>query len=840
MSLGLALRLARRELRGGASGFRVFVLCLALGVAAIATVQSLAQAVRRTIAEDGRSILGGDVSLRLLYSPAAPEQMAWLKGEAAGMSTVVETRAMARNPNGDEAALVELKAVDGAYPLFGALTLVEGGPVADAFAPRGGMPGAVVEDTVPARLRLAIGDRIAIGDGVFELRGLIAREPDRAGGGFTLGPRVMIAADALPVTGLIRPGSMLYYDYRLRLPDGGSPAAFKRAVDDRFPGASWRMRSADDAAPALTRMIDRLDMFLTLVGLTALLVGGVGVGNAVKAYLDGRVATIATLKALGASARLVFAIYLIQILVFTLLGIALGLGVGATAPVLLGGVIDGLLPVEARIGIAPGALGTAALYGLLTALAFMLWPLARAGRTPVAALFRDRVTPSSVRPGWLAATVTALLGVALAGLAVATASDWPFALIFVSAAAATFVLFLGAAELAMAAGRRVGRVRWPGLRLALANLHRPGAPTPQVVLSLGLGLTVLVAIALIQGNMGRQIAEDMPADAPSFFFIDIQKSQKAAFDAAIAAVPGGEIAEAVPNLRGRIVAVNGRPADTALVDPQYDWLLKGDRGVTYAADPVERGDVLSGAWWPADYDGPPLLSIYEDIGRALGIGVGDRMTVNVLGRDIEGEVANVRAIDWNRLGINFTIVFSPNPLSAAPHTWLATARVPPAAEVPLQRDFARAFPNVGIVRVKEALATAEELLARIGMAVEVAAGVTLAAGALVLAGVVAAGHRRRVYDAVVLKVLGATRRRVLAAFLIEFGLLGVLTATVAAILGTVAAWAALTFVMDLRWTFLPGAVAATAALCLALTVGFGFAGTWIALGRKAAPLLRND
>jgi len=296
----------------------------------------------------------------------------------------------------------------------------------------------------------------------------------------------------------------------------------------------------------------------------------------------------------------------------------------------------------------------------------------------------------------------------------------------------------------------------------------------------------------------------------------------------------------VPSLRGRIVEINGRPAREMLVNFDHAWILRGDRGLTFAAEARPEHNVVEGEWWPADYAGPPLVSIYRDVASAFGIGIGDRIAVNVLGRDIEAEVANVREIDWGTMEINFVLVFSPAPMNAAPHTYLATIQADDAVEGQVQRAVTRQFPNVTTVRIKDALEMVNDILRKIGTAVRATAGITLVAGTLVLAGAIAAGHRRRVYDSVVLKVLGATRSTVLRAFLIEYGLLGLITAGIAAVIGSIAAWAVLIWVMEAEWIFIPSAVALTTVLCTAVTIAFGFFGTWRALSQKAAPLLRNE
>jgi putative ABC transport system permease protein len=839
-SLGLALRLARRELRGGLRGFRIFIACLALGVAAIATVQSVADGIVHSLRADGRAILGGDAAVRLLYRTATPEQLAYLN-DAGRVSTVAEMRAMASVPSDDRSTLIELKAVDGAYPLYGALTLDGGGDPEAAFAPRDGVPGALAEAATVQRLGIGVGDRLRIGGTEFELRGLIGVEPDRAGsGGFTLGPRVMIRLDDLPGTGLIQPGSLIEWNYRLALPPGTDVAAWQEGLAQAFPEAGWRVRDFTNAAPGLQRFVERLALFLTLVGLTSLLVGGVGVGNAVRSFLDGKAATIATLKCIGAPGQLVFATYLIQILALAGLGILIGLCVGALAPPLISSALAGVLPVTSSFGVYPPALLIAAAFGLLTALTFSLWPLGRSRDVPAAALFRGTIVPIRTYPRasyLLAAGASAL---ALAGLAVATAENRPFAAFFVLGAFATLLAFRGAAAVVTLGAARMGRPRRPGLRLALANLHRPGNPTGSVVLSLGLGLTVLVAIMLIEGNFSRRIQDELPDSAPAFFFIDVQPGQYEAFRDAVMATPGADDLRSVPMLRGRIATVNGIAAEEALVDADHAWVLRGDRGITYSAEPPVDARIVSGNWWPADYRGAQLVSISTDVADAFGIAPGARVGVNILGRVVEAEVASVRDVDFTTLNINFTLVFSPGILEGAPQTFLATVQAPPEAEPAIQRAIAGGFPNVTAVRVRDALDTVNDVLGKIGTAVRLTAGVTLAAGTLVLAGAVAAGHRRRVYDAVVLKVLGATRADVLRAFLVEYGLLGLVTAAISGAIGTLTAWAVLTWVMGWPWTFIPWAVVSTLLLCTGITLLFGFLGTWRALGQPAAPLLRND
>lgn len=834
--LALAFRFARRELRGGLKGFRIFLACLVLGVGAIAGVGSFAASVTRALQEDARVLLGGDVELSFTHRSATPAQMAAMT-QAATVSTIAQMRAMART----EAArtLVELKAVDAAYPLLGSIGLRDDAVLQDALARRDGRWGAALERATMARLNLALGDSFTVGDAAFVVRAVIEREPDRTANVFTLGPRVMIALAALPETGLIQPGSLVRYEYRLLVRPPGTADQVVADLKRRFPDAGWRIRGLSDATPGVQRWIDRIAMFLTLVGLSALLVGGVGVANAVRAYLDSKTQTIAVFKCLGAPARLVMLVYLLQVLALALLAIAIGLAIGVAIPAIVGPLVADKLPVAARIGVYPAPLAVAAAFGLLTTLAFTLWPVARTREVPAAALFRDLVAPLRRWPRPLAIVGTGGAVAALAVLAIVTAIDRKLAAGFVAGALATFALFFGASFAVAWLARRAHHVRRPELRLALANMHRPGSPMPSVMLSLGLGLTVMVLIAQAQGNFVRTLREQIPAVAPSFFFIDIQPDQIGPFKALLAGLPGVDAVDDVPALRGRIVRLTGVPVDQVPIAPEAQWAIGSDRGLTYSPVPPPGARIVAGEWWPADYRGPPLVSFDAQIARGMGLGVGDAITINVLGRDVEARIANLRAIDWTSLGINFTLVFAPGTLEAAPHTFIATARATPEAEDAVERAISERFPNVSTIRVKAALATVESTLGSIASAARGTAVIALLAGALVLAGALAASHRRRLYDAVVLKVLGATRREVMAAFVIEFGLLGLAASAAAVAAGSLCAYVLLNLYMRVDYEVMVAPALGTVAAAIITVLVLGFAGTWRALGQKAAPLLRH-
>ncbi|HVJ52780.1 MAG TPA: FtsX-like permease family protein [Aliidongia sp.] len=838
--LPLAWRLARRELRGGLRGFRIFLACLAIGVGAIAGVGSVAAALIGGLHQDARAILGGDVEFRLAQRELPPDVTAWLAGHGT-MSEVREMRGMARRPDGDKRTLIELKAIDSAYPLYGAVETAPAMPLDRALVADGDTLGIVVDPAILDRLDLKLGDKLRLGNADFTIRTTLLHEPDGGANPFPLGPRVLIAAAGLHAAGLDQPGTLSATVYRLKLPPDEPAKSVIAAAEQAYPDAGWRARDFTNAAPSIQGFIDRTSLFLTLVGLTALMVGGVGVGNAVSSYLAGKVPVIATLKCLGAPARLIHAVYLLQILVLALLGIAIGLAVGAGAPWLLEWAAGAKLPVPLRLGLYPGPLLLATGFGVLTALGFSLWPLARARQVPAGTLFRSLVdgTRQRLRLGdWLA---TGLVGVALAGLAIATADDRRLAAWFVLAVAVSLFAFRAAGLGVMAAARRFRGSRRPWLRTAIANLHRPGASTPSVVLSMGLGLTVLVTVALVEGSLSHEVSERLPAGAPSYFFIDIQPDQIAQFEQITRSIPGISEVEHVPSLRARIAALNGVPADKAKVDPDSHWILQSERGLTYSTTLPKGSHLVAGEWWPADYTGPPLLSIEADLAHGLHLGLGDTVTFNVAGREVTGRIANLRKIDWTSLGINFFNIFSPGALENAPQTDIATAHADtPEHEAALARAVTDAFPAVSAIRVKDALDTVAQVLDDMATAVRAIAAITVLAGITVLSGAIAAGHRRRVYEAVVLKVLGATRAMVARGFLIEYGILGLVTAVIAVLLGTLAAWLVVTQVMKGEWVFAAGRVALTAGAGALVTLVIAFAGTWRALGAKAAPHLRSE
>jgi putative ABC transport system permease protein len=840
----LPFRFALREMRSGLRGFYVFIACIALGTMAIAGVGSLASSLADGLARQGSVILGGDTSFSLTQREASAQELQFLQNRGT-VSSAATMRAMLRLPDG-RASLAEVKAVDAAYPLTGEVKLSPALPIQSALASESGTYGAALDPILMARFNLHPGDRFQIGQANFVVKARIESEPDKLAIGLSFGPRVLVSIDALRATGLLQPGSIVHWLYRVRLPPASTPEqvdAFANAARERFPEAGWQIRTRNRATPQIERDVDRYTQFLTIVGLTALLVGGVGVGNAIRSHLDRRRDSIATLKAVGASGRTVFAIYLVQTMLLALLGGVIGVALGAALPYAVWLAFNSILPLPIEPSLYPATLVLALVYGLLTALAFALWPLGRAHDVPVGALFRDAVAPL---PQWPRPSYMALAAIAtavLAGLAVLLAYDRRVAVIYVAAGAGIFMLLRLVALALMAIAARLPHARRMVLRMAVANIHRPGALTPTVVLSLGLGIALLVTVVEIDANLREQFSHELPAKAPSFFFLDIPSNDSQRFAQFVQELAPAARVDDVPMLRGRIISAKGIPAEQLKPKDDTGWVLQSDRGITYSDTVPEGSRLVAGEWWPADYDGPPLVSFEKRIADGLGLTLGDTITVNILGRNITARIANLRRVDWESLGINFVMVFSPNTVRGAPHTHLATMTLPGGGSAEEEGNVLRAvaqhFPMVSAVRVKDALDALASLVANLLLAIRGASGLTLVAAALVLGGALAAGHRHRVYDAVILKTLGATRARLLAAYSLEYALLGTATALFAVLAGSLAGWAIVAQIMHLRFTFLPLPALAAALAAVVVTVVLGLAGTYRALGEKPAAVLRN-
>ncbi|MCV3271456.1 ABC transporter permease [Roseobacter sinensis] len=839
MSLALAARLARRELRGGLRGFRIFLACLALGVAAIAAVGSVRSGIEAGLAREGAALLGGDAEMDFTYRFATEDERAWMHGVAEALSEIVDFRSMAVVGEGEtaERGLTQIKAVDGAYPLIGAVELAPDISLDQALAVENGRPGAVMERVLIDRLGLSLGDSFRVGTQEFRLSAELAREPDSAAGGFALGPRTIVTTESLADSQLLAPGTLFSTKYRLDLPPDADLAALAAEARSRFEDTGLRWTDSRNGAPGVSEFVDRLGAFLILVGLSGLAVGGVGVSSAVRAYLAGKTSVIATLRTLGATRRVIFQTYFLQIGVLSLAGIVLGVGLGGLAPLVFAPLIEARLPIPAAFALYPAPLLEAAIYGLLTAFLFTLWPLARAEEIKPATLFRDALQTARTLPAprYLLATALALgLLLALAGWFSGT---WWLTLWTAGGIFGALSLLAGAALLIRHLSRRGAHLArgMPRARWALAAISGPREGAASVVLSLGLGLSVLAAVGQIDGNLRGAITGNLPEVAPSYFFVDIQRDQMDGFTERLANDPAVERVQSAPMLRGIITRINGQPARDVAGD---HWVLQGDRGVTYSEEMPENTRLTAGTWWEPDYSGPPLISFAAEEASEMGLSIGDELTVNILGRDITGTIASFREVDFSTAGIGFILSMNPGALAGAPHSFISTVYADEEAEAQILRDLAGQYPNITAVRVRDAIDRVADVLAGLAAATSYGAAATLLTGFLVLVGAAAAGTGARVYEAAVLKTLGASRRSILISFALRSALLGFCAGVVALAAGIAGGWAVSHFIMETEFSVMWSSALAIILGGALATLAASLAFTWGPINARPAQVLR--
>ncbi len=838
--LPLELRLALRDLRGGLAGFTIFLICIALGTGAIGTINSLSGAIQDAIERDGKVLLGGDAEATLTHQQADPAQRAYF-ASFGGVSEVATLRAMARKPDGSGQALVDLKAVDRAYPLYGTMTFENGGSLGSIQ----GQGGIAVDRTLLNQLQIGVGDTVAIGRATFPVTAVIEQEPDRLAAGPAFGARILLSTASLERAGLIEPGSLVRWSYRIKTHEA-VPASFKADLTAKFPDAGFLTRDSSDPSPGVRSTLNRLTEFLTLVGLTAMLTGGIGVANAVSGFVERRRKTIATFKSLGAGQRTIFRIFFLEIGLLAILGILIGFVIAAVVPLVSVSLMRGLVPIDIDPGLQWRALALAALFGLLTALPFIVWPLGRAHQIRAAELFRSS---SEDRPGlpprlYQIVSFSAVAMLALA--AILLSKEQRIAAFTCAALLGIFALFLAVGTGIRITAARMRRPSRPEVALALANIAGPASLSRTIALSLGAGLTLLTAVSLVDASLTDELKSRLPEHAPSYFFIGVPKLELDAFQSLLGRdVPGARISTA-PMLRGRLVALHGVPVEKIKAPSSAEWVLSGDRGITYSGVIPAGSHVVEGEWWPLNYEGEPLVSFEADIGKALGLKIGDIVTANVLGRNLTARIANFRTVKWGSIDINFVMIFSPNALRQAPFNYLATLSWPEGqtpdvkAEAGAIKAVAAAFPTVSAIHVRDALNAINGVFEKVMRAVRIAGSVTLIMGALVVAGALITAQRRRIYEAVVLRTLGASKGRIVMAHLLEYLTLAVSLSLIAALLGLGAAYAIVVYIMNLSFSLSLTALLQPSLIETIFVIALGAIGTLRVLSAKPAHYLRSE
>jgi putative ABC transport system permease protein len=834
----LVARLAWRETRGAQRHFAYSLACICIGVAALVAVQSFADSLAGTVARSAKSLLGGDVEVRSAQplSPDGATVVARLRAEGVGVTRVRELVAMAQAERGGRTQLVELKAVEAGYPLYGRLGADPPRPLPSLV----GQARALVHASLLSRLGLTVGDRLRIGHLDFTISGVITEEPDRVASIFSLGPRVMIASDDLDRTGLVRPGSRVRYRTLLMLDAAADVEAFRDELARRLPDTAIRLVTYTQAQPGLRRFWTQLTLYLGLAGLVVLMVGGIGVAVSVSAFVRNKRSTIAVLKCLGASRREVFAIYLGQTALLGLGGSLAGAILGSALQPALAPLLARLLPFPVHLTLSFRAVLAGLAMGVGVTLLFSLWPLSAIRRLPPALILRSQVesTLTGRRP-W--ATALVIAG-GLSGLALWQAASWSVGGLFIGGLALAFIVLALSARLIIAASRRAARRGSLAWRQGMGNLHRPGSQAATVVVALGLAVMLIVCVVLLERSLRQELSDKSAGTAPAFFFIDIQPDQVAPFSRLVTDLAGGVAPDLTPVVRSRLVAVNGAPITPAARSGREDaWYLTREYALTWAAGPPHHNSVTAGRWWTAaEAARAPLISVEEEVAHQLGVGLGGTLTFDIQGVAVTATITNLRHVDWNSFNSNFFVIFSPGPLDGAPTTSIATARVPPADETRVQSAVVAAFPNVTAIPVREVIERATSVLDQIALAMRLVAALAVLSGLVVTAGTLAVTRYQRLYQSVILKTLGATRGVVGRIFAVEYALLGAGAGIGGTVLAAGLAWAVLRFALDMPWSWAPATLLAGVAAAVALAVAVGVLGTYRLLGEKPLRVLRSE
>jgi putative ABC transport system permease protein len=831
-----AINIAASELKSGIKGFKLFLICLAIGVAAIAAAGSMAQAFRSGLDAEQRRILGGDFVLSLRQRAPSPAQIKFFQ-DAGQISLATDANTM--GANGDIRRLIQIRAVDLVHPLEGSVTLAPAGPLQPLLLEKDGVWGGVAEQALLDAFKLNVGDVIELPYGKVQIRAVLMKEPDALGRGFAFSPRLMISRAALVPLSIGQEGSLFSTSLRAKLTNPATSEAVKTAFEKAFPADQRALRDKARSADGFGRALDRVELFLSCVGFAALLAGGLGVAGAVRGHLQTRRGSIAILKAMGASGGDVRLAYGLQILVLACLGAALGMIVGGAAPFLTSWAYGSALPIPINLALFPRPLAAAGGIGLLCAFAFAAPPLGAARATPPSHLLRgggaDEATPLPER-------VASLVGLAaLAGLFALTSPNPTMAILLALGAGVAWGIFFGLGKLAQISARHAPK---PGgaWGLGLAALGGPGSLAPAAAPALGLGLALLVSLGQIQSNLVAQVRDTAPASAPSVAYTEIPDAKAAQFDALVKTnVPNLKPDDygRTPVMTVRVFSLNGVEIDPAKAKPSERWFVEDEIGATWLAEKPESAKLVDGTWWPKTWNDPfeAQVSLEADAAEGIGAKVGDTLGVLISGREIEAKIVNLRTVDWAGFGANFALVFAPGAFEGAAFRHFAIARLTPADEAKITSALAKDFPAVGIVRVRDALAAAGDLFESLAVAIQAIAAVALAAGVAAVAGALAAGSRRRLYEAAILKSLGASRARIVGAMAIEQASAGLIAALIGSGIGLAAAYAIVTRVLEADWLLNVPLLGAIIGGAVAL---FALAGAWAgfaALGRSPSSVL---
>ncbi|MDH4236633.1 MAG: ABC transporter permease [Nitrospira sp.] len=884
------LNMAWRETRAAWRHFLYFLICIAIGVGAVTGVSLFGAQLERTVTKEARSLLGGDLEIRLSrqISPKGQAVLDSLTDRGIALTHVSELIAMAARAQlsapGQSTQIIELKAVESQYPLYGSLRLEPNDGLANLLrrqtqtCPERLCFGVVVQESLLIRMGLVVGDRLKIGQGQFVITGVVRTEPDRMANAFSLGPRVFMSQEGLRAADLIKLGSRIRERYLLKTPSAMGTEPLLYELRGRLASESARVSGYREAQPQLKQSLDQLTRYLGLIGLTALFVGGLGVATSVHAFVREKLSTIAILKTVGADSPTIIRTYVVQALILGLVGSLVGLIIGVLIHQGLPWIISALMASDLldQLGLAKGGmdisfapLAKGLALGMLSTLLFTLWPLLTVREIKPARIFRRDVVPlaSSGNPemtrGWrfwqgidrVKAFTSIGIGLGLALLSMWQAGSWKVGTLFILSFAAAVLLLGIAARLALSAIKHWPRPEPLVLRQALGNVVRPGSQSVGITIAIGIGVMVVTTVSLVERSLLTQVGENRPSDSPSFFFIDIQPDQAEGFVGLLRQRSSDPAPKLTPLIRSRLSALKGHPIKfepTSEEEEQREktaekeerrkkWYLTREYVLTFLQDLPKDNKVIQGEWWkPGQVFAKPLISIEEDAANQLGLTVGDTVELDVQGAPITGEISNIRQVEWGNFSTNFYMIFSPGALDGAPQTYVATVRVTPTEEVALQQAVVASFPNVTAINIGDVLDSFARVLDRLSLAIRAVALFCVLSGALVMAAALAATRYRRLYESVILKALGATRGVIAQTFAVEYALLGILGGLLGSVLASALSWAVLSTVFDLSWSLQPAVLSTGFAATIALTLLVGFLSTYRILGQPPLSVLRHE
>lgn len=827
--MNFILVMALREMRASWRRLVFFFICIAIGVGAIVALRSVIQNVRAALTRETRTLIASDilVTSNAPFTVQARDVIARERdagriadvGESVEIATMVRPAARA----GAVTKMVELRAVPPSFPMYGAVTLREGRYTHGLLAGH----GALVRPELLAQLDLRVGDGLLIGSQTFEIRGVIATEPGRSLGAFSLGPRVLIDHADLASTGLLGFGSRATFQLLLRAPEA-TVRALGDSLTDAFRNQFVRSRGFWQNQDRIGENLSRAENYLSLVGLVILILGGIGVSSVTRVFVQQKVKSIAILKCVGGTSSRVLAVYMLQVLLLGLagsvLGVALAAAVVALVPVLVSGAAE-LLQVE--YGLSASAAGQGLAVGMLVSVLFSVVPLLEVRRVKPSLLLRnDEARPPGI--DWLKWGIAALVGAALVGVAAWQAGSLQVGLLLSGGFVAT-ALILHACGLALVwAIQPLRFARSFALRQAVLHMVRPGNQTRVILLAVGLGAFVILGVRSLQANLLRDFSVQAGPDAPDMFLVDIQPDQRDRVAALVDDANGDRPApRPIPVLRARVVAVKG----AAVSLDNYEQVrgrsgLSREFTVTYREAREANEQLVAGRWWDDSPDRGVEVSIEEGLLQRWPIGVGDQMTFDVLGRQIVARVSSIRKVEWEdfRAG-GFMFVFKPGAFDGAPHTYIASMQGPtdPEARARMQARLVSQFPNVSVIDLREVLQTIQGIVSNVSLAVTVVGTLVLVSGAMILLGAVSMTKFRRVYESAILKTLGASRRLIATMLLLEYGVLGAVAGTVGALGAIALSWAVARYALELPWEATPlltvAGIVGTAVFVAAVGVG---------------------